>query len=239
MTKSTGPRYAVYYAPQTTDPWWHAGSQWLGRCAATGQANAQAPVPGICSQTLAALTAAPRRYGWHATLKAPFALAPGAELAQLEDAIGTLAGGLAAFDMPALRVQRLDDFLALAPQADEGASHAALQHLAAACVQQLAPWAAPLTEADLHRRRLAGLTPNQDALLVRWGYPYVFEEFRFHCSLTGSLAHASEAQVQDLMQAAEAVFHALPPARCETLALFEEPAPGVDFRLVRHFGLQA
>jgi hypothetical protein len=42
-----------------------------------------------------------------------------------------------------------------------------------------------LSEAQLARRREGGLTPAQDALLLRWGYPYVMEEFRFHITLTG------------------------------------------------------
>ena len=35
--------------------------------------------------------------------------------------------------------------------------------------------AGPPSEAELARRRAAGLTPRQDELLMRWGYPYVLE----------------------------------------------------------------
>jgi hypothetical protein len=264
-------RYAIYYAPPTESPWWQAGSQWLGRCAATGRVQQQPLVPGISSETFAALTAAPRRYGWHATLKAPFSLSEGTTLDQLCAVIENLAGALSSFDMPTLRVQRLDDFLALVPNpgavhAQEGgraersapthelappaaqapplpAQNALPSHLlegvARVCVQELAPLAAPLTAADLQRRRLSPLTAVQDALLVRWGYPYVMEEFRFHCSLTGSLEGLGPLQEQALQHSAEGIFHGLPPCRFESLALFEEPTPGADFRLVQHFGLRA
>jgi hypothetical protein len=47
--------------------------------------------------------------------------------------------------------------------------------------------ALPLTEEELTRRRKAELTPEQDKLLVDWGYPWVLDEFNFHFSLTGSL----------------------------------------------------
>lgn len=260
-------RYAIYYAPPTESPWWQAGSQWLGRCAATGRVLQQPRVLGISPETFAALTAAPRRYGWHATLKAPFSLAEGTSLSQLCAVVEDLAGALSSFPMPDLRVQRLDDFLALVPDpvalhAQEAGSAACsapcpppaaqtpplpaqntlpthlLEGVARVCVQELAPLSAQLTDADLHRRRLAPLTAVQDALLVRWGYPYVMEEFRFHCSLTGSLEGLDPLQEQALQHAAEEIFHGLPPGRFESLALFEEPTPGADFRLVQHFGLR-
>ena len=114
-------RYAIYYAPPVDSPWWLAGSHWLGRCAATGNVLGQPRVPGFSPEAFAAVTAAPRRYGWHATLKAPFALAEGAYLKQLFAVLDDLAGALSAFDMPTLRVKRLDDFLALVPEGETGA----------------------------------------------------------------------------------------------------------------------
>jgi hypothetical protein len=62
-----------------------------------------------------------------------------------------------------------------------------LRRVAEACVRDLDGFRAPASDAELARRRKAGLSPRQDALLIRWGYPYVFEEFRFHLTLTGKL----------------------------------------------------
>ncbi len=104
------------------------------------------------------LTAAPRRYGWHATLKAPFALAPGVDWLTLHHAVQTLADSLQPFSMPPLQVERIDDFLALVPLAAHPAN-AKIQAAAAACVTQPQPLAAPLSEGDPARRRAAGLTP--------------------------------------------------------------------------------
>ncbi len=236
----TSHRYAVYYAPAQDSPWWHAGSHWLGRSAATGSALIQPLVPGFSPEKFAALTAAPRRYGWHATLKAPFALAPGIFVNQLACALEDLAGAMSSFDMPTLRVRRLDDFLALTPLPSQSAQSTRLMEaIARVCVQEFAPLSAPLSGADLERRRRSPLTVAQDALLVRWGYPYVMEEFRFHCSLTGSLKGLESTQIQTLQQAAEDFFHSLPPCRFDNLALFEEPAPDADFRLVQHFRMRA
>ena len=48
--------------------------------------------------------------------------------------------------------------------------------------------------AELARRRGAGLSAGEDALLVRWGYPHVMERWRFHMTLTRRLNAAEMAQ---------------------------------------------
>ena len=52
------------------------------------------------------------------------------------------------------------------------------RELAQACVESLRRLSGALErEGDLARRRAAGLTPRQDANLLRWGYPYVDRRF--------------------------------------------------------------
>jgi putative phosphonate metabolism protein len=233
MTKPSVHRYAIYFAPTPQSHACELGSQWLGRCAATGELRNQPTIPRLTLAEFEALTKAPRRYGWHATLKAPFALAEGISEENLCIAIENLATSLSAFEMPTLRVTQLDDFLALAPDGDT----AQLNAVAEACVTELYHCAAPLGESELQRRRTAHLTSRQDDLLLQWGYPYVFEEFRFHCSLTGSLAALSQQQIASVEQAASTTFDALPNWKFETLALFIEPTPGADFMLLKHFKL--
>ncbi len=228
-------RYAAYFAPAVDSPWWQAGSAWLGRCAARQQALAQPPVPGVPAAEQQRLTAAPRRYGWHATLKAPFALAPEVDLTTLRAGLREVCRSLQPFDLPRLQVTRLDDFLALVPAGESRALHAVEQ----ACVAGLQPLAAPLSHAELQRRRAAGLTPEEDALLLRWGYPYVMERFRFHFSLTGALPGVPEPVVQALHQAATHWFAPLPPCRMDAVALFAEPHPGADFVLLERVELGA
>ncbi|MDB5940270.1 MAG: putative phosphonate metabolism protein [Polaromonas sp.] len=234
MTETLAYRYAIYFAPLPGTPWWQAGSAWLGRCAATQVMLPQPVIAGVSGAELLALTAAPRRYGWHATLKAPFALKNGANVQSLRDALQSLAQEMAGFDMPPLQVVCLDDFLALVPQGDCNA----LQAVAQACVTKLHPLAAPLSPAELQRRRKADLSPGQVALLVRWGYPYVMEHFRFHCSLTGSLQGVKAQQVHALQDAAQAWFGSLPRCRFDSLALFAEPTPGADMVLMEHMRLR-
>ncbi len=235
---TTAHRYAVYFAPAPGTLGWLAGSHWLGRCAARLQPLPQLDIAGVTKDDLHRLTAAPRRYGWHGTLKAPFVLAPGVDWATLHQAVQAIASGLQPFTLPPMQVERLDDFLALVPMAS-AAAQAPIHQAAAACVTKLQPLVAPLPPAELARRRAGGLTPRQDELLQRWGYPFVLEEFRFHMSLTGPLSevHAdAQALVHD---AAEQFFADLPPLQFNSLALFAEPTPGADFVLLDHLEMGA
>ena len=76
-------RYAAYFAPPVESDWWEAGSRWLGRCAASGRTWPQSDIDGVPPEQLRRLMAAPRRYGWHATLTAPFTLRPQIEASGL------------------------------------------------------------------------------------------------------------------------------------------------------------
>ena len=221
-------RCAVYFVPEVHGDWWQAGSRWLGRCAASAATYPAPVIAGVTDSAYHALTADPRRYGWHATLKAPFRLAAGQSLDTVKSALQALASKLVAFDMPPLHVTRMGNFLALVPQGDM----AQIQATATACVTQLHPLAQALSEADVARRRQAPLTPEQDRLLLAWGYPWVLHEFRFHLSLTGPLGGLSPAAQDAVKAAATAHFEGLPTCRFGQLALFVEPQAGADFELV-------
>lgn len=224
-------RYAVYFAPDESDPWWGAGSRWLGRCARTGGTLVQPQVDGIPPEQLAQLTEAPRRYGWHATLKAPFMLATGCSLPDLQRELGVVASQHRAFALPPLKVRRMGDFLALGIDGDDSA----VQHIGAHCVTALHALAAPLPPSEVVRRRGKRLTERQEAMLQAWGYPHVLDQFRFHMSLTGSLRAVEPLQVDALFTGAVRQFSGLPPARFDALDLFVETAPGAPFRwLSRH-----
>jgi len=138
-----------------------------------------------------------------------------------------------AFDMPLMQVVLMDDFLALVPQVESEKANT----VAARCVVELQSLAATLSESELKRRRQAGLSAEQDAMLLRWGYPFVLEHYRLHFSLTGSLKNFSQYQIESLLAAAQDWFAVLPPCRLDSLALFVEPSPGADFMLQEHFYL--
>ncbi|MBY0410276.1 MAG: DUF1045 domain-containing protein [Burkholderiaceae bacterium] len=232
-TPHTPPRYAVAFAPNPGTLGWLAGSHWLGRCASQLQPLPQLTIDGVAPADLARLTAAPRRHGWHAPLKTPFALAPGADWISLHHAVQAIAHRLEPIALPLLQVQRVGDCLALVPAVSH-AANAALCRAAAACVTELHRLAAPLNELDMAAHRAAGLTPQQDALLEQWGHPWVLEEFRFHLPITGSLGQVDTATAERILEAAQAYFSDLPVLTFNSLALFTEPTPGADFVLLDH-----
>lgn len=228
-------RVALYFAPDPASAWGRAGSAWLGRCAAGHTLGAAPAVDGLDARAWQALVADPRRYGWHATLKPPFRCAPGVGLPQVLAAVDALCTRHHRFELPALQVTCMDGFLALRPARAERA----LDRLAADAVQALHPLAAPLDAAELARRRRAPLTPEQDALLRAWGYPWVLSQFRFHFSLTGPLGALPAHALQGLMEAAARHFHDLPPCTLDRVSVFIEPTPGADLILHSQHGLTA
>lgn len=228
-------RCAVYFVSDIHSAWWQAGSAWLGRCAATGLPLAQPSLVGISRQEQWALTADPRRYGWHATLKAPFKLAPSENLKSVMTALQELANTLTAFDLPALQVSTKGGFMALRPVGDLSR----INSTAAVCVKDLHRLAKPLSESDLARRRQAPLSPEQDRLMLAWGYPYVLDEFEFHLSLTQKLDGISDAMRATWLQAAQAHFAPLGICRFDRLALFVEPERGADFVLFDQVALRS
>ncbi|MCA8883915.1 MAG: DUF1045 domain-containing protein [Rhodobacteraceae bacterium] len=189
-------RYAIYYTPEP-GPLASFGAGWLGWDAAMGRDCAHPDVPGL-PDSVAALTATPRKYGFHGTIKPPFRLADGHSADDLAAALTRLCATRAAVRLDGLGLTRIGRFLALTPLGDTRA----LADLAGAAVAGLDAFRAPATEAELARRRAGRLSDRQDALLVRWGYPYVMEEFRFHLTLTGPLDPAA-------LQAAEAALRPL------------------------------
>ncbi|WP_168734356.1 DUF1045 domain-containing protein [Pseudothauera nasutitermitis] len=228
-------RHAVYFAPPPHSALWRAGSAWLGRDAAAGGAGELPPLAleGFDATAVRAFTAKPRRYGFHATLKAPFHLRAGCDEDSLRAALAGLAGQLAPFALR-LRVGRVGDFLALVPAGPA----AELDALAATCVTGLDAWRRAPDAAELARRAAAGLDARERALLARWGYPWVLERFRFHMTLTDTLA---DGVLERLLPELDAYFAPLlaGPVAVDALSLFRQPCAGAPFELVERFALRA
>lgn len=215
-------RVAVYYAPALDDPLWTAGCAWLGRNPQTGQR--------INHPSREVMTREPAKYGFHATLKPPMRLAH--RWTDLVEDATALAEAAAPFELPALRVTDLDGFLAL----QECTPCPPLHVLADACVTELDIHRQPAEPAELARRRQAGLTAEQDTLLLDWGYPYVLRQWRFHMTLTRRLTPEERATVQP---AAEAHFAAsLAQLRqVKDICLFTQVAPGSAFVVAERLAL--
>lgn len=217
-------RYAVYFTPAEADPLTRAAVEWLGRDAFSGWSGKQPEVEGIDKAMLAALTADPRRYGFHATLKAPFHLKDGETEDRLMAAFADFCGATPAFTIPEAVVRQHGPFFALVP----ATLHPPLQDFAADIVRHFEPFRAPLSEADIARRNPEKLSPSRYDNLMRWGYPSVMEEFRFHMTLTGPVDDVFAAPMQRILAARFAAFDRRPLV-INGLAVFQEEERGAPF----------
>ncbi len=221
-------RVAVYYAPSLDDPLWRLGAGWLGRDPEINAPLSQPDLPDI-----AEITADACGYGFHATLKPPMRIRPGLGWHEVVTAAHAIADTLSPFTLPRLEISDLQGFLALC----NAEPSAPLQELSDACISGLDHLRAPSTETELARRRRAKLTPLQDAMLVRWGYPYVFETWFFHMTLTRRLSLAEHVIYRP---AAEAVFldTLRAPRQVVDICLFVQPAEGKPFTLAERLPLR-
>ena len=201
------------------------GAAWLGWDVISGQNADQLSIGGLDD-----ITMTPRKYGFHGTLKPPFRLAQGCDQAGLQDAVADLVQTIAPATCGGLRLSRLGRFLALTPSGDMSG----LATVAERLVAGVDDFRKPASAAEIEKRRGAGLTDSQDANLLKWGYPYVLEDFQFHLTLTGKIdsdriAHW-EATVRD----------ALPPLpdhfEVTSVALVGERDDG-NFEVIQRYAL--
>lgn len=231
MSETDAPRYAIYFAPPADSALWRFGSRAIGYDAATGR---DAPFPGhpfYASPLAAEWTSEPRRYGFHATLKAPFTLAAGASEQDLVAAVENFAARRDAISGVRLGVHALGRFLALTPlnAQDE------IGRLAADSVVAFDRFRAAMSAADRARRLRSPLTPRQRDYLDRYGYPYVLDEFRFHMTLTGALAEDVRAQAQAALAELYAAIDA--PVALDAVCLFKQETRGARFRILSRAAL--
>ena len=223
-------RVAIYYTPRADHPLTRAAALWLGRDAFTGQPM---PTPPADPIDVGTITEEPRRYGFHATMKAPFRLPRDRSLAELDRVLAEFCAAAAPIDAMKLQVERLGAFFALTP----ASSSSAVDGLAASVVERFEPFRAPLEPDELVRRTAAGLNAAQQRNLEHWGYPYVFDEFRFHMTLTGPIVPPQREAVLGVLQDR---FGALldDPIAIDALALFVQDGSGADFRVHARHPLQ-
>ncbi|MDX7950158.1 DUF1045 domain-containing protein [Lichenihabitans sp. Uapishka_5] len=188
-------RYAIFATPGADSELWQLGSSVLGYDAVTGLDVPFPEHPLFHDPLSLAWSAEPRRYGLHATLKAPFALAEGRTATQLRDALAAFAATRhpVAID---LTLSVVGHVLALVP----AEPLEPLQHLADDCVRHFDPFRAPLTAEDRERRHPEGLIERQVESLDTWGDPYVFDDFQFHLPLTGDLDPADRHRLEPVLR---------------------------------------
>jgi hypothetical protein len=215
-------RYAIYFCPASDTALGRLGHDWLA-------ASAQAPeLPGISAERRNALLVKVRRYGWHATIRAPFTPADDVTCDDVRHAVTSVANACASFELP-LHIHRLAGFLALRPCVDCTQP----KQLAATCLNALAPLCAPLSNEVLERRG-AGLDADEITLLQSYGYPYVLDRYRFHLTLS---APATEAEEQTMRRWFAPRVAGLSSTRVDALSICREATPGGAFELVEQIPL--
>lgn len=226
------PRYAIYYAAAAGNELDRFGARWLGYDARSGK---ELPFPDDATQLAAdwrELTSDPRKYGFHATLKPPLALAPGKSEAELLAACTAFAREPR--PIPVIRpvVNSISGFIAVVPSEP----CAELELLAAACVREFDAFRAPLTPQDRARRNPSALTPQQREQLDRWSYPYAMQDFRFHMTLTGRL---DATRREPILTALRDRFAALDLATLaiDRIAVFRQDDADSRFRILQQFVL--
>jgi putative phosphonate metabolism protein len=174
------PRYAIYFVPVANTALYRFGASVLGYDSYSGQAHEL--IEGVDAPVWRELVHEPSIYGFHATLKAPFYLAERATEDDLVRTLVDLAAIQPAVLVGELALRELGSFIALVPANPVPV----LDRLAETCVREFDRFRAPMSEQERARRLVPALTDRQVENLGRWGYPYVFEDFRFHMTLTGS-----------------------------------------------------
>lgn len=226
------PRYAIYFAAGADHALSRFGAELLGYDGYTGD---EVSFPQEALHTAPDwhdITADPRKYGYHGTLKAPMALAPGRTEAELKAACATFAEK--ARPMPVIRpvVDTISGFIAVIPAEPVDA----LQQLAADCVRDFDAFRTALTAGERARRKPEKLGERQREYLDRWGYPYVMEEFRFHMTLTGRLDAERRGPILEMLRGRFATLD-LETLTIDRIALFRQEDAASRFRIIGEWAL--
>ena len=224
----TDPRYAIYFVPDPDTALYRFGAAALGYDCFTGADIPTLDAPPVHAGMWRELTREPRRYGFHATLKAPFCLAAGRTEAELIGAFVEWPSSIVSAPAIEPTVSLLQRFVAIVP----AAACARLDRLAASCVKHFDKFRAPLTSADRGRRFAAALTTRQIEQVERWGYPHVFEDFRFHMTLTGPLPEAARDHLIAVLRRAFDHMCGKDEIAVDRLALVKQPEQRARFRVV-------
>ena len=232
--KATGsfPRYAIYYAPARNSLLDRFGAQLLGYDAWTGETLPFPDFAPLATADWQDVTQDPRKYGFHATLKAPMPLASGRTEAELLAACSALAERPRTIPAITPVVDEISGFIAVVPSTRSSE----LEQLAADCVIALDFFRRPMTPEDRARRNPSSLTARQRELLELWGYPYVMEEFRFHMTLTGRLDATRRAPILDVLRRRFSDLD-IPRLAIDRIALFRQDDTHSRFRIISQWPL--
>ena len=224
-------RYAIYFAPPPASLLWQQGSRWLGWDACSGAPRPQPRFRDLDPEHLAELTRMPGNYGFQATIVPPFRLAGPIREAYLMAALTDFAARQRRLPLSSLEIARHRNFFCLRPVRHSSE----VQTLAAFCIREFDRCRAPLTPSEMARRKAAMLSGEEKKNLEIWGHPYVFDQFRFHFTLTARMAEDRHMELihAALLETFGPMLEA--PLLIDALCLFVEPASGQPMRCLHRF----
>lgn len=217
-------RYAIFHTPAGALAEW--GEHWLGWSSARGCRMPHADFNGL---DVGKITAKPRKYGVHGTLKAPFHLRDDLDVDQLKQAAADFASRTAAFNIGDVKLRFQNGFVALRPVTRTEPLH----RFATSVVKDFDSFRAQLSDADIARRRRSSLNNRQDKQMLEWGYPYIFDDFHFHITLSGSVASATATKI---ITALTPVLNPLveTPFLIDTITLMGQDSDGMFHQIHRY-----
>ena len=185
-------RYSIYYVPD--GPLGKFGASWLGWDI---QAREFVPLLHIENNKidLSKITEEPRKYGFHGTLKAPFRLNSQKTEKELIADFEEFCRNQPSVCSEKLVLTIIGNFIALAPAKQSER----ISQLAQNCVTFFDHYRAPLNKKELARKQKKTLTSYQQEMLSRWGYPYVFKDFKFHLTLTGKMSKTAADELMPFL----------------------------------------
>ena len=229
MAPINSERFAIYFTFARDTALYQKATLWLGHCVYNEALCRKESGDGFSPQLerfRSVQQAA--HYGFHATLKPPFRLQARTTRTELVDRLVDFASSIQPFNCAPLKVASIDNFIALtlSEDCDE------LNQLARQCVQSFESFRAPLNETEMQKRLKPPLTLRQQQLLNQWGYPYLFDEFRFHITLTDRL---SDDLVEDALHRLDLEFSPLLSSSLyiDRICLFHQKDSATPFQLVQ------
>jgi hypothetical protein len=214
-------RYAIYWLPSVSSPMEEFARQWFGG----------ANDFGLGSELAARAVRTPKRYRFHATIKAPFRLIPGALPEELSAELERFCARRRRIVTAPLALERFSRYLTLCPSG----RRAELEWLASECVVHFDRFRAPLNDEDRERRN-GELSPREETHFEQFGYPYIFDLFYFHISLAGPLEPRELDSVSASLRPHLAAFASGDFVFGE-LCLCGDPGNGRDFEAIGRYPL--
>jgi hypothetical protein len=127
-----------------------------------------------------------------------------------------------------MEVRALGGFAAVVPREPSPL----LDDLANRCTTIFDAFRAPLSAQERARRVASGLSPSQMHNLDRWGYPYLFTDFRFHMTLTGKLPASRRQGVLSVLQRIFDQMYVEQSVAIDRLALVKQDHAHARFRIL-------